>query len=382
MFRIFVLTLSLIGCGQPQVKKTNIDASAANASDKILILNGTGSSFTMVHDIHSDPKVTPNISLSRDPHLDGQPCDAPNHMVLHGASIYVTCSRTHNIQVINAATLKYERSIPLLANHNPMSLVFVKEDLAFTQGWTSNMLLAINPQANLPIDKPRFRGNLDLSTLPLQKYVPGVGSPRPEGIALKGDLGFLALNHLTDTYNPAGPGHVLIFNIKTLQVLKLIKTNGTNTRSVYTGKTNATANYLYIVSSGSLSDQAHANSGTVDVYDMQKGEIIRTLSIPGAPSQLELAPDNRAYLSNAMENVIHSFNAATFESYPAIDLKGFRCDGPVPAFPSFISSILVAKDKLLATDFSTNCMMIVDRNSGIVQGQVQTGGGPGYMIAL
>jgi hypothetical protein len=363
-----ILCTLFTSCREPKV-----DSQKGSAFD-LLIINGSGEDFTTVKNLHDKPELTKNVAMSLDASTDAHPCNSPNHLASRGDYIYVTCSSNHQIHVVRASDLKTVRIIRLFDNHNPMSLMFVSDKLAYTAGFSTNRLLALSPE--LDVQSQRIRANMDLSTLPLENDGTEPSFPRPGMLAQIGNTGFLTLSNLKADFFAGGPGYVLAFDLQTQARKALIKTKGRNTVAIYAGLRPATKNWLYIVNAGN-----YTGEGSVDIYDWESGDFIESIPILGAPGSLAFAEDDKVYVSNGMDAIVHSFHASTFERYPAIDLRHSRCEGANPG-KSFLSSILVDKDLLLVTEFNSNCLIMVDRRSGKVLRSLQTGSGPQTMITF
>lgn len=375
-----VFSLLLTSCGEPPIVDQNTDVS--KKTDKLLIVNDTGQSYTLLDQLHGKTNITPNLKMSLDASTDSHPCKAASHISRNKDYLYVTCSLSHEIHIVNASTLKTLRTIDLVGAHNPMNTLIVNDDLAYASGFVSNKLIAFSPHLDIQIGETRIKGSIDLNTLPLERFTDT--APRPSGLARIGDTGFVALANLDRNGIAGGPGYVLSFDLNTQAIKKLIKTRGRNTTGVYAGTSKENKNWLYIVNTGTYRNgQGYIGDGSVDIYDLEKDTIIQTIATPGtAPSHLQFASDGKAYLSNGLEPSIFSFNVLTFETYAPIDLKGKRCDTGGPNNFGFISSILVEPEFLYATEYNSNCLLVVDRNSGSVVRQFRTGDGPSAMMGF
>jgi hypothetical protein len=321
--------------------------------------------------------------MAKDPNADAHPCTGPNHITKNGNYLYLTCSLSHEIHIINTRSLKMDHIINLMGAHNPMTSLIADNDLAYTSAYTSNKLFAFSPHLDIKLGENRMKGNIDLNSLTLEYDGSEQTSPRPGSMARIENIGFVALANLTKDGVAGGPGYVLAFDIPSNTMTKLIKTRGHNTTGVFAGVTSDTKNLLYIVNTGTyVLGKGYGGDGSVDVYDLEKDTIIQTIRFPGAPGTLDFATDGRAYLSNSNDSSVFSFHTSTFETYPPISLSGNRCEGGNTNQAGFISSVLVDKDLLYATEFTSNCLLVIDRNSNKFVRKFQTGSGPVAMLAL
>ena len=399
MLRVLSLVLFigvvLGACGRPGITTSSDGVAALSrrwvespSTDRkihhVLILNSLGEDYTILSDLHEEMQVLKNVPMASGGSSDRHSCQSPSHVFQDASYLYITCSRSHELHIIDRADFHLVRIIPLGEGKNPMHTVIAKEGKAFASLFSSNQVVVFNPKVDLGAGESRIGSCIDLGSFAYEHDTGVVTLPRPGGMALRNETLYVALANLDRNLVAGGPGYFAELDTQSHRVTKVIKSRGRNTVALYVGNLPATQDLLYVLNSGTyrLAGGGFIGDGSVDVYDMQRGDIAHSIALGGAPSRLSMARNGVAYVTNSKEGVILSFDSASREVLPSINIAPHRCDQGDTLSLSYLSTVLVDDEFIYATEFNSNCFLMIDRATRQVVKTVKTGHGPDVMIAL
>ncbi len=381
MYRlVFFICLCLSACNDVSVQ--NADTPQDVSGPGLLIINGNSENFTLVNSLlEAEPKVQ-HFAMTGGSDRDQTACQIANHIIRFANQIYVTCSGSQDIHIIDRKTLQTVRIIPLPKGSNPWHTLVVRENLAFTSLYLSNEVIAFNPATS------EIVGRISLANQQYEVDAGQLALPRPAGMALLDQMLYVAVSNLNAQGLSAGPGYLVGISTVDFQIRKLVKVPGRNTQSLHVGPTEATQRRLYVTNAGSyVLNQGFQGDGSISVYDVDAQTFIFSIAIGGAPASIVFASDATAYVNNAKEGILLSFDAQSLQILGEIDVRQIPCEGRLSPSQqqgglSFISSLLVADDWLYATEFNSNCLLRIDRKSRSVQRTFKVEGGPQAMVAI
>ena len=381
----FSLATLLSACGEPQLHDAGEPQELGGS--KILIVSAN-ENFSLFGALQNTRPTIKSFAMAPNSDQDHVQCIAPNHMTRHGNYLYLTCSLNHEIHMIDAKTLKTVKILPMPKGSNPWSTLIANDDLAFTAGNVSNDIIFFSPRLNLKADETRIKASVNLTHLKYRTDPGQVTLPKPAGLALIDNTLFATITNLNSSFAAGGPGYLVAIDIESGTIKELIQTQGRNPQAVYQGPSTDTERRLYIANSGTYDSHrgGYIGDGSIDVYDIDKHTFIKNIPLPAAPANIAFAFDGIAYVTNGKEGIIFSFDIRTFQTFPGIDLKTVRCENKPDALPSdrlsYISSLLVDKTALYATEFNSSCLIVVNRSSKKVERTFKTGANPQFMIPL
>ncbi len=368
---------AMTSCREPQIENEN-----KKSSKGILIINNLGEDFTIVDNTDKENlSATKNVPMSLSDKNDNHACKSANHVLKHGSYFYITCSLSHEIQIFDLESLELKRIISTGDGSNPWQTE-ISGTIAYSSLYQANKILVYDARPDLKPDERRFKSYIDLEGLNLLRDSFEPTHAKPTGLTIVDDKLYVALQNLKEDFSAGGPGYLAIIDTKTKSLIKVTKTNGRNTVAVHSGLNPQHPRWLYIISSGSyVVGKGYLGDGVLDIYDIDQDKIIKSIAIPGAPSKLITSHDGQVYLSNAQEALVYSFDNTTFAINKPIDLRKNRCNESKHPF-SYISDLLVDDNYLYATEFNSNCFMVIDRKTQELVQKISTGDGPQVMMKL
>lgn len=198
---------------------------------------------------------------------------SPNQVLVRGSRAYVIVSMENTVQVIdltdpvNPTTVD---EVSLGENTNPMAAAFDERGVLWVSTWLTDELY--------PVDFSGSRGvvgdAIALDTTGLE------GSAYPAGVAVVGDVVYVALNNLDENYQPAGNGRLATWNRETKET-GLVDLGATCTNA---GMVAVAGDLVYVACTGNYVN------GEVVVYDASADEVTRRVALEGGPSRLALDP--------------------------------------------------------------------------------------------
>lgn len=378
--KTFLLGLMLAlssSCREPQTEN-----DAKKSSKGLLIINNLSEDFTIVDNTDKEnAQISKNVPMNLNDKTDSHSCKSANHILKHTSYFYITCSLSHEIQIFDAETLELKRIISTGDTSNPWHTA-IDDTTGYTSLYQANKILVYDARPNLAPKEPRFKNYISLEGLSLLRDGTEETQARPAGLAIVGNKLYVALQNLKADFTAGGPGYLAIIDTKTQTLSKIIKTNGRNTVAVQSGIHPQNPHWLYIVSSGSyVAGNGYFGDAVIDIYDIEQDRIIRSLTMPGAPNKLVPSSNGTVYLTNAQEAQIFSFDNSTFRVHKPIDLTHSRCGDSKQTF-SYISDLLVDENYLYATEFNSNCLMLINLKTQDLVQKIRTGDGPQVMLKL
>jgi len=312
----------------------------AFSADKIAyILNSTGETLTKVN-LTSGVVTNDIVTIGTDV------LSYPNQVVVRDSLAYVIASGTDELQIIN---LKTETTIDYIntgANSNPYWMAFYDSRYVYVTLMLTNKVAKIDVLSGLVVD--------EIST--------GVS---PAGIVIYDHKAFVVCSGYdfnTYTFNPST---LAIYELSDNSLVDEIDV-GLNAQYA------AVDNFgnVHIVATGNYYDI----SGEVYIIDGDSHEIINSFPVEGSPGQINIGPDNVAYIAAAgwsMAGYIFSYNVSTGEVY-------HNSENPIEVDLNCMTAVPFQDSTIFSASFSTDYINVID-SAGSNQANYAVGDGPVHL---
>jgi len=294
---IFALVAGLVFCACGQTSSNPL------ADVRAVVINSLGENLSLIH--AGDP-----VTVTKNAVVVGS---APNQGILLGSEILVLSSTSNSLEVIDPETWLVTRQYSLGDGCSPYMMAKTMNDFLLVTCFASNELLMVDPTiemtenpvaANLVMPK-----NSDL--LPFEPQSPG--HARPQGVVVVDNTAYITLSNLGDDWMPAGPGLVVVVDIASWTMDKIIELSKTNPATIY--RPASGANKLYVTCSG-----AFDGTGIVEVIDSSSKTIINTIEIGGAPGRMWIDNEDNAWVGDQLDGQVLRFNVSSGQVGDAIML--------------------------------------------------------------
>jgi len=332
---------------------------------RILIANGLGESITLVE------RKNGTWSSVGDVMETGQ---SPNQLTYFHGLCYIVNSLSNSVQVFDPDTFETVREISTGFGTNPMNIAFIDETRALVSCHLTNEALIIDISGDAVGDRILKRIPMpDSESLPQDDGVTTYA--RPGGIAVIGNAAYVACENLDVFSTAGGPGIVVAIDLVSFEVENIIEMTGRNTSQLlYSSRF---PERLIVMSAGDYEGvTGYVGNGTVESIDLGSGEIFQSIDVEGAPISGVIGEDDILHLENASEGKVIRVDLRT-----GVELGGFTLPSYGEQF-SFASSILSLPGLLLATNFNSDRLHIVDPSDGTMLAELGTGDGPDAMAVI
>lgn len=281
--------------------------------------------------------------------------DIPNFLALNGDRLFCVNSGSNNVQILSPATGETLAEIYLGTGVNPWAIAFASDEKAYVTGWLTDDVIVVNP-----------------TTLEVRGRIPlGEDAKSPQGLCVAEDKLYVTSVNFNFSDYSYGPGMITVVDTETDEITGTINTTQVNPQSIaydHQGE-------LYVVCTG---DYTPENTGVVDVIDASTNQIVKSLSIGGAPGVIEIAPNGNAYLGDGLANQLYKIDVVANEV--------IRDSGDPITFGSagsFASGLAAASNGYLyICSFNDDAVYILDtRTDGLIRTFYGVGDGPGPIVA-
>lgn len=341
----------------------------------LLIAHGRSHDFSLLSLPSSDSAIQNSLQVSKELIEQGRYCEAANAIVERDGLLYILCSFSHEIYVIEKKDLSLKRVISLGSNLAPQDLaISANGEKGFVTANLTNEVLIVD--LSLDQRSQRILKRIKIPSNALKADEGKKNAPRPQKVYLYDDKLFVSLSNLDENYFSAGPGYIAIINTQTEALETIFPTQGRNTTGLYHFST--IPDTLYIINTGTYK----APDGSIDEYSLSEEKIKYSTALHGAPLNMALSDNNMAFITNGQAETILRYHTALKKELPELDLNQIKCLlDPEKKF-KFISSITVYKDLLYALGFNQNCLMSFNVHSMKLLKSYQTGDGPELLYIL
>ncbi len=294
----------------------------AFSADKIAyILNSTGETLTKIN-------MTTGVVTNDIVTIGSDVQSFPNQIVVRDSLAYVIASGTDELQIIN---LKSETTVDYIntgAFSNPYWMAFYDSQYVFVT------LMLTNEVAKIDV----------LSGLVVDEITTGIS---PSGIVIFNHKAFVVCSGYDfDTYT---------FNPSTLGIYDLSDNSLVDEIDV-----GLNAQYAAVDNSGNIHVVATGNyydiNGEVYIINGDSHEIISNFPVGGSPGQINIGPDNVAYIAAAgwsMAGYIFSYNASTGEVY-------HNSENPIEVDLNCMAAVPFQDSTIFSASFSTDYINVID----------------------
>ncbi len=294
----------------------------AFSADKIAyILNSTGETLTKIN-------MTTGVVTNDIVTISSDVQSFPNQIVVRDSLAYVIASGTDELQIIN---LKSETTVDYIntgAFSNPYWMAFYDSQYVFVT------LMLTNEVAKIDV----------LSGLVVDEITTGIS---PSGIVIFNHKAFVVCSGYDfDTYT---------FNPSTLGIYDLSDNSLVDEIDV-----GLNAQYAAVDNSGNIHVVATGNyydiNGEVYIINGDSHEIISNFPVGGSPGQINIGPDNVAYIAAAgwsMAGYIFSYNASTGEVY-------HNSENPIEVDLNCMAAVPFQDSTIFSASFSTDYINVID----------------------
>ncbi len=348
--RLLALVLCLIAagaCGELKEQSGDLpDLSAHEGYPYFLVVGGGLSETLSVVRVEEGPtfRVFDDVALTG---------SAIHQTEARGAAFYALCSLSNSI-VVYDTDLNIVREVSVGDGTSPIGFTFVDDRTVWVSNFVAEDVRLVDVGAGVG-DEERVR---QIAVLPAGAdlpHDPGISESwsRPSSLALAHGRLFVALSNLSAKYVPAGPGAVAVLDAATGALETTITLNGRDaTGLVYDEQ----RDLIWVAGTGDyVTGEGFVGNGMLEAIDPASGAIARTIEIAGAPYEILLADDGRAYLGNAQDARVPVVDLDAGEQIATIDL---RTDG---AELSFTSALALDPDgRLYVADFNSDTLFVLD----------------------
>jgi DNA-binding beta-propeller fold protein YncE len=274
---------------------------------------------------------------------------------VHDSQLYALCSLSNSL-VIYDEDLSIDTELSLGVGTNPIGLALDGEDQAWVATFLTDELILFDISGSKaePLAEIALPSNLPRDSGVEETW------PRPGAVVVTEKYVFVALSNLDDGFEAGGPGAVAVVDNETRSLSTTIELQGRDTTGLWLDEQ---AGLLYTVSAGDHSpDEGFNGNGLVELIDIRTLEIVDSVEIDGAPLEMVVSEDRIAYLVNAVEGTVLSFDLDTLEQYPPIDIRGNEDDGIGLSFASAVA--VDGHGYLYAAEFNHDRLVVLDTNDG------------------
>ncbi len=221
-------------------------------------------------------------------------------VALFGGNLYIVQSGSGSLLVVDPAT-RTKREMSLGSGNNPYEIGLLSATKGYVTNLVAHTVSVINPANST--STTCVTSTILLPTgnalAPFSSSNPSVAGP--QGIAVDNSKVYVALTNLDSSYQPGGPGLVVVINSMTDTIEKTVTLSYTNPQVVY--KHPSYPNKLFVVETGSYSD----GRGVLEIIDTLTDQIVARLTVIGEPTSVAMGPNGKGYLVDSSGVVLIPF---------------------------------------------------------------------------
>ncbi len=270
----------------------------------------------------------------------------PNQIVVRDSLAYVIASGTDELQIINLkseTTIKYINTGPF---SNPYWMAFYDSQYVYVTLMLKNKVAKIDVLSGLIVD--------EIAT--------GVS---PAGIVIYDHKAFVVCSGFDfDTY-AFNPSKLYIYDLSDNSLLDevVVGLNSQYAAVDFSGN-------IHVVATGNYFDI----NGEVYIVNGDSHEVINSFPVGGSPGQINIGPDNVAYIAAAgwsLTGHIYSYNTVTGEVY-------HNSINPLEVGLNCMAAVPFQDSTLFSVSFSTDFINVID-SAGVGQANYAIGDGPVHL---
>jgi hypothetical protein len=370
---VVIITGCTVGRGSsvlPDSANTAAQPSLGNNDSgrdcSLLVANSLSETISRVDRKNGKWTVTQNILPT------GQ---APNQLTMRDGLCYVVNSLSNSIEIIDPVAMTILREISTGKGTNPVFMDFIDSDTAFVTCYLSNEVFLIDLRAETDSEN-RIIAGIAMPSPPELPHDPGISTQaRPGGIAITSGFAYVACSNLKMYHVAGGPGVLVEIDISDREISGIYELSGRDTISVLHSP--RFPDRLIIASAGSYEiADGFVGDGKVESFNLESKGLFQAVAVDGAPFGCVVGPDDILFLENGKEGSV-----LRVDLHAGIELDHFRLpDYGAPM--TYASSLAVDSGILLATDFNTDRLYIIEPDTGSILGELATGDGPDAMVWL
>jgi hypothetical protein len=376
---IINFALFLCSCSAPHTAKTGPEATGFNIENQTnlrLIISHAQAELVSEFVFNADLDV---IS-SRQVLNKAEPCIAPARMKRDNEFIYLSCSLSQSIHILDAKTLTLSKVIPTGNNTNPFGMGFDLSQQLFVSMFSSNELVHMDARKDLPAGELRIKQRFKIPSESLNTFADvKTAYPRPQDSAFLSEKVFTSLSNLDDNYKAAGEGMLLISNPQNIDDHEFRLSGGVNPVGLTPSRFKE--NLMYITHAGALNHDGigYDGSGSITAWDSENLQQLWHRDLVGnAPLQM--------IEENASSGIVFDFKKGEVLKISLVDgkeignrrsLREERCS-QTPLF--MLSDMAVWGPYLIVLEYGSRCLMFLDRETFNPVKNIEIADGPSQFI--
>ncbi|MBP9706740.1 MAG: hypothetical protein KBD78_03795 [Oligoflexales bacterium] len=298
-------------------------------------------------------------------------CQSPNQITRFEELIYVVCSLSHQIFVFSK-NMVLQKVMDVGNGSNPMELVIINANLAFVTLFNTDQVLVFRPKLQLETGEQRILATINLRGLNYHNDSGEAALPKPAGLAASNGKIFVAVANLTANWTPAGLGQLVVIDQKGLQVKSILSATGYNSAKIVVETSSPLEEKMYVLNSGSWAD-----NGNIDVFDPKTEKLIGSADTKGAPTRMVIdVAANRAYVGDSSKAEVMELSLRDLNILRRVNLQENRCNDFKAADFSYISDLLLMNEYLFVSEFNSDCLLVLEKDSLKALSATRVGDGP------
>ena len=373
LLTILVFTSCTVGRGSgifPPAADTSAQPSLSIDDDgsdhKILVANGLSENATLLERTSGIWNITQNIF---------QTGISPNQMILHNGLCYIVNSLSNSIQVVDPSSFATVREISTGPGTSPNFIAFADETTLLVSCYQTNEVLLADI-SSIPDLTQYVYGSIpmpDSENLPHDDSVTTYA--RPGGIMVVNNRAFVVCSNLEGIHMAGGPGLLVEIDIDNLEIENTIELTGRDTTQVLHSP--RFPDRLIVMSAGDYSiSEGFIGNGIVESIDLNTGGIFQVVEVDGAPFGGVIGPEDILYIENGKES-----DVLRVDLRAGIELESFHLLEYGISL-SYASSLVALPGLILATNFNSDLLSLIDPLTGEILAELQTGDGPDAMVLI
>lgn len=310
------------------------------SADKIAyVLNSSGETLSKIN-------ITTGVVTNDIVTIGSDVQSYPNQIVVRDSLAYVIASGTDELQIINLKTETTVDYINTGAFSNPYWMAFYDSQYVYVTLMLTDKVAKIDVLSGLIVDE-----------------MPTGASP--SGIVIYDHKAFVVCSGYDfDTYS-FNPGKLYIYDLSDNSLIDEIDV-GLNSQYAAVDR----AGNIHVVATGNYYDI----NGEAYIVNGDSHEIINNFALGGSPGQINIGPDNVAYIAAAgwsLAGHIYSYNASTGELF-------HNSANPIEVDLNCMAAVPFQDSTIFSASFSTDYINQID-SAGNVQTDYAIGDGPVHL---
>lgn len=381
-----VMFLYLASCGPIKGKSKQKKAPDGPAEiGTVIVLGSLSEEFGVVKPTadHSRREYQGGYSISHSSTENEFTCVAPSHILqAQGKGFYISCSVNNRVVYIDGGDLKPKFALDIKEGSNPMGLALLSDRSLAVASWAKNEVRVIGPDI---LEEKILDGN----NSPFGSF--GIETPKnsnargafPSTVVGVGANVFVSLNNIGDGFKPVpAGGYVLQYEMRDgdLVLTRTFETLFANTNSVNASSQGAS---IYALSAGSFAGAGYAGNGGLSIINIAEQNISFSIPLP-SPSAIVELDGGELLVSDLSSAKLYKVNPEKGSVHETdFDFRGdTSCKSSALNAGSFISSMIKVGSEIYLTEFSSDCLVILDAQTLAVKDSMKVVDGPVGLAVL